>query len=114
MAKTEDFILKTPHLTSRLTNQCNIAAATDEKHFKVGVFIPFLDNFIVALEARFTAHKSILGEFEYLISSDLTSAPSPQQIKSIQVLGKFYENDLTKSSGEQVPELILWYRKLFR
>ena len=29
-AKAEDFILKTPRLTSRQTNQCNIAAATDE------------------------------------------------------------------------------------
>ena len=60
------------------------------------------------------AHKSIIGEFQCLISSDPTSGPIPQQIKSIQVLGKFYENDLTKSSGELVPELILWYKKLFR
>ena len=78
------------------------------------IFIPFLDNFIVTLEARFTAHKSIIGEFQCLISSDPTSGPTPQQIKSIQVLEKFYENNLTKSSGELVPELILWYRKLFR
>ena len=74
----------------------------------------FLDNFIVTLEARFTPRKSIIGEFQCLISADLTSAPTPQQIKSIQVLEKFYENDLTKSWGELVPELILCYRKLFR
>ena len=59
MAETEDFILKTPRLTSRLTNRCNIAAVTVEEYFRVGIFIPFLDNFIVTLEARFTAHKSI-------------------------------------------------------
>ena len=87
---------------------------TDEEYFRVGIFIPFLDNFIVTLEARFTAHKSIIDEFQCLISSDPTSGPTPQQIKSIQVLEKFYENDLTKFSGELVPELILWYRKLFR
>ena len=87
---------------------------TDEEYFRVGIFIPFLDNFIVTLEARFTAHKSIIDEFQCLIFSDPTSGPTPQQIKSIQVLGKFYENDLTKFSGELVPELILWYRKLFR
>ena len=84
-AETEDFILKTPRLTSRLTNRCNIAAATDEEYFRVGIFIPFLDNFIVTLEARFTAHKSIIGEFQCLISSDPTSGLTPQQIKSIQV-----------------------------
>ena len=62
-AKAEDFILKTPRLTSRQTNPCNIAAATDEEHFRLGIFILFLDNFIVTLEARFTAHKSSIGEF---------------------------------------------------
>ena len=112
--KAKDLILKPPRFTSRQTNRCNIAAATDEKHFRVEIFIPFLDNFIVTLETRFTAHKSIIGEFPCLISADPTSGPTPQQIKSIQILGKFYKNDLKKSSEELVPELILWYRKLFR
>ena len=70
-------------------------SVTDEEHFRLGIFILFLDNFIVTLKARFTAHKSIIGEFQCLISADQTSAPTPQQIKSIQVLGKFYKNDLT-------------------
>ena len=113
-AKAKDFILKTPRLTSRQTNLCNIATATDEKHFRVGIFIPFLDNFIVTLEARFTVHKLTIDKFQCLISADPTSGPNPQQINSIQVYGKFYENDLTKSLGALVPELILWYRKLFR
>ena len=59
------------------------------------------------------AHKSIIDEFQCLISSDPTSGPIPQQIKSIQVLEKFYENNLMKSSVELVPELILWYRNFF-
>ena len=113
-AKTQNFIFKTPRLTSRQTNRCNIAAETDKKYFRVGIFIPFLDNFIVTLEARFTAHKSIIGGFRCLIPADPTIGPTPQQIKSIQVLGRFYENDLTKSSEELVPELILRYRKLSR
>ena len=92
-AKAEDFILKTPRLTSKQTNRCNIAVATDKEHFRVGIFIPFLDNFIVTLEARFTSHKSIIDEFQCLISADPTSGPTPQQIKSIQVLEKFYNND---------------------
>ena len=106
--------MKIPRLTSRQTNRCNIAAATDEEHFRLGIFILFLDNFIVTLEARFTAQKSIIGEFQCLISADPTSASTPQQIKSIQVLEKFYENDLTKFWGELMPELVLCYRKLFR
>ena len=102
-AKTQNFILKTPRLTSRQINRCNIAVETDEEYFRVGIFIPFLDNFIVTLEARFTAHKLIIGGFQCLIPANPTIGPTPQQIKSIQVLGRFYENDLTKSSEELVP-----------
>ena len=76
-AKAEDFILKTPRLTSRQTNRCNIAGATDEEHFGVGIFIPFLDNFLVTLETRFRAHKLIIGEFHFVISADPTSGPTP-------------------------------------
>ena len=76
MAKAEDFILKIPRLTSRQTNRFNIVAVTDEEHFRLGIFILFLDNFIVTLEARFTAHKPIIGEFHCLISADPTSAPT--------------------------------------
>ena len=79
-AKAEDFILKTPRLTSRQTNRCNIAAATDDEHFRVGIFIPFRD--IITLEVRFTAHKSIIGEFQCLISADPTNGPTLEQIKS--------------------------------
>ena len=109
-AKTQNFNLKTPRLTSRQTNRCNIAAETDEEYFRV----EFLFHFLITLEARFTAYKSIIGGFQCLIPADPTIGPTPQRIKSIQVLEKFYENDLTKSSEELLPELILWYRKLSR
>ena len=70
-------ILKTPRLTSRQTNRCIIAAETNEEYFRAGIFIPFLNNFIVTLEARFTAHKSIIGGFQCLIPADPTIGPTP-------------------------------------
>ena len=82
-AQTQNFILKTPHLTLRQTNRSNIAAETDKEYFRVGIFIPFLDNFIVTLERRFTAHKWIIGEFQCLIPADPTIGPPPQLIKNI-------------------------------
>ena len=97
-----------------MINRCNIAAETDEEYFRVGIFIPFLDNFIASLESRFTAHKSIIGGLQCLIPADPNVGPNAQQIETIQVLGKFYQNDLTKSPEELVSELKLWYRKLSR
>ena len=95
-----------------MINRCNIAAETDEEYFRVGIFIPFLDMFIASLESRFTAHKSIICGLQCLIPADPNVGPNAQQIGSIQVLGKFYQNDLTKSPEKLVSELKLWYRKL--
>ena len=113
-AETQNFTLEVLRRTSRMINRCNIAAETDEEYFRVGIFIPFLDNFIASLESRFTAHKSIIGGLQCLIPANPNVGPNAQQIESIQVLGKFYQNDLTKSPEELVSEHKLWYRKLSR
>ena len=87
-AKAEDFILKIPRLTSRQTNRCNIAAATDEEYFRLRIFSLFLDNYIVTLEARFTPHKSIIGEFQCLISA----VQLVHQLLNKSKVFKFWEN----------------------
>ena len=103
-------------LTSRMTNRCNIAAATDEDYFRAAIFIPFLGSFILTLESRFSLQfvieqKTIIGGFQCLIPANPTVGPAIQQTERIQVLGKVYENDLTKSPEDLAPELTLWFRK---
>ena len=113
-AQVQKFTLEIPRITSRMTNRCNIVSATVEDYFRSAIFVPFLDNFILTLQSRFTTHKSIIGGFQCLIPNDPTVGPTIQQIESIQVLGKFYRNDLTKSPEGLKPELTLWFRKLSR
>ena len=45
-AQNQGFSLDMPRLTPRQINRCNVAATTNEEDFRVGIFIPFLDNFI--------------------------------------------------------------------
>ena len=97
IAQAQEFTLEMPRLTTRMTNTCNIAASTDEDSFRAAIFKPFLDSFILTFESRFTAHKAIIGGFQCLISANPTVGPTIQQTESIQVLEKFYENDLMKS-----------------
>ena len=111
-AQAQKFTLEMPRLTARMTNRCNIAATTDEDYFRAAISIPFFNSFILTLESRFTAHKAIIGGFQCLIPANATVGPTIQQTESIQVLGKFYENDLTKFPKDLVPKLTLWFRKL--
>ena len=103
-----------PRFSARKAYRCNIAATTDEDYFRAANFIPFLDNFIFALESKFTAHKAIIGGFQCLFPANLTVGPTIQQTESIQVLGKFYENSFTKSPQDLVLELTLWFRNFTR
>ena len=48
-AQTQEFTLKMPDLTERMTNRCNFAAATDKDYFQAAIFIPYLDSFILTL-----------------------------------------------------------------
>ena len=113
-ARTQNFTMEAPRRTSRMTNRCNIASATTEEYFCVAIFIPFLNKFIASLEAKFTAHKSVIGRFQCLIPADPSMGPSTQQMDSVQALGHFYHKDVTKSPEERVPELKLWLQKLSR
>ena len=40
-APNQGFSLDMPRLTPRQINRCNVAAATNEEYFRVGIFIPF-------------------------------------------------------------------------
>ena len=87
-AQNQGFSLDMPRLMPRQINRCNVAAATNEEYFRVGIFIPFLDSFIANLESRFTAHKSIIGGLQCLIPADPTVGPTTKQIQSIKSFGR--------------------------
>ena len=88
-AQTQEFTLEMHRLTARMTNRCNIAAATDEDYFQAAIFKPFLDSFILTLKSRFTAHKPIIGGFQCLVPANPTVGPTVQKTESIEVLEKF-------------------------
>ena len=87
-AQNQGFSLHMTRLTPRQINRCDVAAATNEEYFRVGIFILFLDSFIANLESRFTAHKSIIGGLQCLIPADPTVGTKPNKSKAL----KFWES----------------------
>ena len=110
--RTKNSILEARHLTSKLINRCSFAAAADKEYFQVRILIPFFDNFIVTIELSFTAHKSIIGGWQWLIPVYPTAGPTIQLTESIQVLENLMQS-LTKSTEELVPQLIFWNKNIF-
>ncbi|KAF0749808.1 52 kDa repressor of the inhibitor of the protein kinase-like [Aphis craccivora] len=68
------------------------------EYFRISVFIPYLDSFILQLKSRFLNHIDILSSFHSLFDENSTK-------EEFKKLAEFYEEDLNE-------EFQLWQRKL--
>jgi hypothetical protein len=120
-----DVELVMPRLSVRQTKRCNVQADSAEDYFRIAIFIPFIDAFIVQLQERLSAHKSLLTSFMCLlpkfpvrsIGSDSvvdisTVRPSHKQVDEMTLLTDAYAVDLQCSQQGAICELELWYKKL--
>ena len=109
----------------RQTKRCNVQADSAEDYFRIAIFIPFIDAFIVQLQERLSAHKSLLTSFMCLlpkfpvrsIGSDSvvdisTVRPSHKQVDEMTLLTDAYAVDLQCSQQGAICELELWYKSL--
>lgn len=92
-----------PRTANRQTMRNNVPAETVQDYFKRSIFIPFLDEFLNALDAKFVEHSEILQPFQLLIRPENET----NTIEKINILKEFYtiEDDL---SGE----ITLWHQFL--
>lgn len=81
-----------------------------EQHFRINLFVPFLEFFISQLEERFKKHKSIFEGFQCLFSSELTNNC---KIK-LEALVQFYATDVYSISDDIFVELKVWRKEVER
>jgi len=69
ICNTLEIAVCVPRVSGRKTHRTNVDVDTPESFYRVGVIIPFLDNFIEQLHNRFLEHQSILKSFDCLYQS---------------------------------------------
>ncbi|CAF3377696.1 unnamed protein product, partial [Rotaria sp. Silwood2] len=93
-------------VTGRQTYRSNAPAQTPEDYYRINLFIPMLDHFIVSLSNRFTAHKWMAYKVSVLIPSMIEKKSFNDLKESIT----FYEAYLPSPSSIQ-EEFQLYQRK---
>lgn len=94
-----------PHTVNRQTMRNNIPADTVEDYFKRAVFIPFLDEFLNALDAKFVEHSKLLQPFQLLIKAE--SSNEIDITEEIKTLTEFYDFEENVTG-----EITLWHQFL--
>lgn len=62
-----DTKIKIPHIMNKQNYRDNYLCNTPEKYYKISVFLPCLDSFILHLENRFEQNNDILSSIEILL-----------------------------------------------
>lgn len=114
IAQEHDVQIKIPRLATKQTLRSNVKTESVEEYYRITVFLPYLDTFIVALHEKFLKHRSILSGFKSLLPDDPTRVPSKEVLDSFRSLIQFYDSDLEGSEDDILAELKLWYRHVGR
>lgn len=87
--------------TSRQINRNNVPGSSPEEYYRHrrAIYIPFLDQTIEAIDAKFISHKNTLGPFQKLLCND-NSLDIKEIINYTKQLLEFYELDDSDAMGE--------------
>lgn len=119
VASAVDIELKLPRLCNKQKNRSNAPSSNTEgldeacneveKHYRINLFLPFVDFFISQLEERFKKHTSIFEGFQCLYT-EINSETKPK----LNALVEFYANDVSTNSEDIYIELTLWRKEIER
>lgn len=112
MAESVDMEVKHKRIVGKQKHRANPDVQSTEDYFRVTVFYPFLDYYIMDLEERFTKHENILEGFSALFND--ISENDELDDKFIKTV-EFYQQFLISGGPPSVlAELKMWKRYLIR
>jgi hypothetical protein len=109
-----DVIITIPRRCGRQLYRVNIAASTPEDYFRLAVFIPFLDHFLVQMDDRLLAHRNLLTCFSSLLpNKDICSKGFDSSAsKQASILFSTYSTHLECGEAEFLGEMQLYYKHI--
>lgn len=114
--------VKLPRLCSKQKNRNNapstynkcadVNSAEDqvEIHYRINLFLPFIDFFIAQLEERFNKHKAVFEGFQCLFGIEINSETKTK----LDALVQCYANDVLSNNDDIYVELKLWRKDVDR
>jgi hypothetical protein len=100
-----------PRISKRQTYRPNYYQpdSDPESYFRIAVYIPFLDSFIMQLKSRFTKHKDVLSGFQAIFPNNTDDT---EVMQSFRNTCEYYGDDLSNTISDIMTELGMWRDKM--
>ncbi|CAF3927502.1 unnamed protein product [Rotaria sordida] len=108
LGKYTETVIEMPRITKRQINRDNIPASSAYDYFKLNIFIPLLDHFLVAIKDRFSEHVKKAAAISCLVPKYIVDKSYDDLAPAIEI----YNNFLSAGSDVQVKsEFLLWKKR---
>lgn len=109
-----DVRIEIPRRCGRQLYRVNTPASTPEEYFRVAVFIPFLDSYLMQMNERLLAHRSLLTCFSSLLPRKETCLKGldSDALRQVSVLHTTYSKHLECGEIEFIGEMKLYYQHI--
>ncbi|CAF1232275.1 unnamed protein product [Rotaria sordida] len=107
LAKHTDTTIQKPRTTTRQLYRNNIPATTDSEYYKLNIFIPLLDHFLMSIKDRFQAHVKQALAISCIIPKYIHDKTFDNIVPAIQL----YQCLLPGTLTDVKTEFILWKQK---
>ncbi|KAJ8889887.1 hypothetical protein PR048_009392 [Dryococelus australis] len=78
--------------SKRRTNRPNQLHSDTESYFRITLYIPFLDSFIMQIKNRFTNHKAVLSAFQTLFPGNADDSEVMQSFRNtVNTMGRIFQ-----------------------
>ncbi|KAL1416821.1 hypothetical protein MTO96_044855 [Rhipicephalus appendiculatus] len=98
--------MRMPRVTGRQLHRSNVPVASVEEHFRLSVFLPFLDYLIGQLKERFKRHRHTLKMLSSLLPQNI---PESATLPTAEEFADVYSNIISTSALQG--ELAVWAAK---
>ncbi|CAF2938056.1 unnamed protein product [Rotaria sp. Silwood2] len=106
-AKLVETTIEMPRITKRQSNRNNIPASSAYDYFKLNIFIPLLDHFLVAIKDRFNEHAKKAAAISSIVPQYIGNKNYDDLATALEIYQKF----LPGSSTEIKSEFLLWKKR---
>lgn len=103
--------IKTPRTASRQKHRVNIDSNSTEDYYRVAVYIPFIDHFIIQLQIRFLKHKNILSTIQNILPKMIVNLNEEAINESIDSVLKQWPEITIVNDNIVKKEALLWKQK---
>ncbi|CAF3343594.1 unnamed protein product [Rotaria sp. Silwood2] len=107
LANHTESTIEMPRIIQRQINRNNIPASSTYEYFKLNIFIPVLDHFLMAIKDRFTEHVQQAARISSIIPQYIADKTYDDLAPAIELYQKFLPGSITEIKSE----FLLWKKR---